>query len=127
MGYALDSVESIGKAQATIHLQNARAEARIAFSAPERIAAACADYRAGWTIDRLHDEADLAAGRQRECPLLLLWGLDEFPDAAEMRAAWAEIAPRIALAPLDCGQFVMEEAPDATAAALIGFLRGNEE
>jgi haloacetate dehalogenase len=93
-----------------------------AFGRPECIAGACADYRAGWTSDRRHDEADLAAGRRLDCPLLLIWGSSEFPDQREMRSAWAEIAPRIETAPLDCGHFVAEEAPDETVAALVGFL-----
>jgi haloacetate dehalogenase len=43
-----------------------------AFLKVECIAGACADYRAGWTSDRLHDEADLAAGRRLDCLLLLI-------------------------------------------------------
>jgi haloacetate dehalogenase len=95
-----------------------------AFLKAECIAGACADYRAGWTLDRLHDEADLAAGRCLECPLLLIWGQSEFPDRSEMQSAWAEIAPRIETAPLDCGHFVAEEAPEETSAALADFFDG---
>jgi haloacetate dehalogenase len=58
-----------------------------AFCKPAVIAGGCADYRAGWTIDRLHDEADLAAGHRIDCPALVLWGRDEFSDESEMLAA----------------------------------------
>jgi haloacetate dehalogenase len=43
------------------------------------IAAGCADYRAGWTTDRLHDDADLAAGHKISCPVLALRGPTNFP------------------------------------------------
>jgi haloacetate dehalogenase len=98
-----------------------------AFRKTECTAAACADYRAGWTLDRRHDEADLASGRHLGCPLLLIWGLNEFPDRCEMQSAWAEIAPHIEMMPLDCGHFVAEEAPDETFMALAGFLAGQQE
>jgi len=96
-----------------------------AFLKSECIAGTCADYRAGWTSDRLHDEADLAAGRRLQCPLLLIWGLSEFPDQDEMRSAWAHIASQIEMRPLECGHFVAEEAPAETLAALDSFLSGS--
>ncbi|MDR6854489.1 hypothetical protein [Variovorax guangxiensis] len=36
--------------------------------------AVCEEYRAAATIDRAHDQADLAAGRRIGCPVLALWG-----------------------------------------------------
>jgi hypothetical protein len=42
-----------------------------------------------------------------------------------MHSAWTEISPQIEMAPLDCGHFVAEEAPDETFAALAGFLDGS--
>ncbi len=41
---------------------------------PSRIAAMCEDYRAGATLDRAQDDADLAAGRHIAGPVLALWG-----------------------------------------------------
>ncbi|HYD99493.1 MAG TPA: alpha/beta hydrolase, partial [Alphaproteobacteria bacterium] len=52
----------------------AREAYRRAFRRPEVIAAACADYRAGATVDAETDAADRAAGRRIACPLLMLWG-----------------------------------------------------
>jgi haloacetate dehalogenase len=88
---------------------------------PTVIAAGCADYRAGWTTDRLHDEADLAAGHTIACPVLALWGSHEFPDSAQMVAAWRRIASRVDGQAFDCGHFLPEEAPDAVAEALLRF------
>jgi haloacetate dehalogenase len=85
------------------------------------IAAGCADYRAGWTTDRLHDDADLAAGHKIGCPVLALWGSHEFPDSASMLAAWRRIASRVDGQAFDCGHFLPEEAPDAVARSLLRF------
>jgi haloacetate dehalogenase len=85
------------------------------------IAASCADYRAGWTIDRHHDEHDLQSGHTIECPTLALWGDSEFPGEGEMLRAWREIAPGATGQALDCGHFLMEEGPDETTALLWEF------
>jgi haloacetate dehalogenase len=86
------------------------------------IAASCADYRAGWHVDRLLDETDLRAGAKIECPTLVLWGTAEFPDEAVMMSAWREIAADVRARPIDCGHFAPEEAPDDVARALIDVL-----
>jgi haloacetate dehalogenase len=39
---------------------------------PSTVAAICEDYRAGASLDRDHDDADLGT-RRIECPLLALW------------------------------------------------------
>jgi haloacetate dehalogenase len=93
-----------------------------ALSRREVIAAICAEYRAGWTTDRKHDEANLATQRKIECPTLLLWGVDEYPED-EMLAAWREIASNVRTHPIDCGHFVTEEAPQETLEALLDFFQ----
>ena len=93
-------------------------------SKPQVIAAICGEYRAGWTTDRKHDEADVAANRKIARPMLALWGLDEYPQD-EMEAAWRQIASNVMFRGLDCGHFVTEEAPDETAEALSRFLVGD--
>jgi len=86
------------------------------------IAATCADYRAGASIDRTHDRADRDAGRKIACPLLVLWGRRYLTakDAAPLKTwrDWAEDAREIAL---DCGHFLAEEQPGPSAAALREF------
>ncbi len=96
------------------------------FSEPERIHAACEDYRAGAGIDRDDDEADSLAGRRISCPVLTLWGAgglspagDGVPLQIEVWRRWAENVDGQAI---DAGHFVAEENPDATLAALLPFL-----
>ncbi len=60
-------------------------------------------------------------GTKIACPVLALWGTDEYTEA-EMMAAWQQIALNVTARPLDCGRFVTEELPEATSAALMEFL-----
>ena len=94
-----------------------------AFSRPEVVAAVCAEYRAGWTTDRKHDEVDLDASKKIGCPTLVLWGSDEYPQD-EMSAAWSQLAEWFELRPIPCGHFVTEESPNETTASLLEFFRG---
>jgi haloacetate dehalogenase len=96
---------------------------RAAFNDPAHIHALCEDYRAGATIDRAHDAADREAGRRIEVPLLALWGESGFP--AHGRSAlevWREWATTVGGRALAAGHFLAEEAPEATAGALLAFL-----
>jgi haloacetate dehalogenase len=43
-----------------------------AFGDPAVVHGMCEDYRAGLRVDRVHQEADRAAGRKIRCPVLLL-------------------------------------------------------
>lgn len=99
---------------------------RAAFAAPGRIHATCEDYRAGATLDRTADEADLAAGRTLTMPVLALWGTAGIPAGGKTGVGpleiWARLAPGITGAALEGGHFLPEENPDATAAALLAFL-----
>ncbi len=95
---------------------------RAALTPTDRVAAYCADYRAGAGPDRAHDEADLAAGRTIACPVLLLCGARGFPAASGDPAAhWRELAPDLRAVTVDCGHFPAEEDPEATTAALQSF------
>jgi len=87
-----------------------------------RIAAMCEDYRAGATLDREADLADLAAGRTIGCPVLALWGSNGIPAASpDPLAAWRPYAHRIAGRAVEGGHFLAEENPLETAAALAEF------
>jgi haloacetate dehalogenase len=94
------------------------------FQDPLRIHATCEDYRAGRTTDLAHDEADHAAARKIACPLLVIWGsAGGIPaETEDPLATWREWASDVRGHALDCGHYLAEEAPDATAAALIDFL-----
>jgi len=104
----------------------ALAEYRTAFGEPQRIAAACDDYRAGATLDRAHDDASVAAGDTIGCPTLVLWG-DAFHAGGGRPPidVWRSWAPRAHGSALDCGHFLPEEDPDGVLARLAPFLREN--
>jgi haloacetate dehalogenase len=92
-----------------------------AFARPSVIAAGCQDYRAGWLVDRLDDEQDLARGHKIACPTLVLWGRAEFPDDDDVLPAWREIAIEAEERAIGAGHFLPEEAPEETASALLDF------
>ena len=95
---------------------------RAAFREPERVHATCEDYRAGATIDRALDEADRAAGRKIAAPLLALWGAKGIPARGESPlAVWRRWASDVSGKGIECGHFLPEEAPRATAEALAAF------
>lgn len=105
---------------------------RIAFRRPEVIAAACADYRMGATLDSDHDAADRAAGRRIACPLLALWGQDGDDMLAkggrddgrdDPLRVWRRWAGEVSGRGLPAGHFLAEELPDAVLAELLPFLR----
>jgi haloacetate dehalogenase len=93
------------------------------YSDPARIHATCEDYRAGRTIDLAHDEADRAASKKITCPLLAIWGLDGgvAAETEDPVAIWREWAVDVRGFGIDCGHYLAEEAPQATAKALLEF------
>ncbi len=95
---------------------------RAAFRDPARVHAMCEDYRAGATIDRALDDADRAAGRRIAAPLLALWGAKGIPAKGENPLdVWRRWASDVSGAAIDGGHFLPEEAPEATARALLDF------
>jgi haloacetate dehalogenase len=101
----------------------ALAHYRAAFNEPSRIHASCEDYRAGATLDRADDEADLAAGKKISAPLLVLWGQRGLGggDAGTLDI-WRQWAAHAQGKAIDGGHFLPEENPGATLEALLGFL-----
>jgi haloacetate dehalogenase len=96
---------------------------------PNRIHAFCEDYRAGATLDRAQDEADLAGGKRIACPVLLVWAefyLTSGGKTAENETpleVWRRtFAPQATGTHVRTGHFVAEEDPDGTLAALTPFL-----
>ncbi|MEO0829129.1 MAG: alpha/beta hydrolase, partial [Pseudomonadota bacterium] len=89
---------------------------------PERVAAFCADYRAGATTDRVHDEADRAAGRRISCPLRFLVAEGGFPaQAGNPSEHWRGWAPAVEASTCRSGHFIMEENPQAALDAFLPF------
>ncbi|MBV9557078.1 MAG: alpha/beta hydrolase [Pseudolabrys sp.] len=102
----------------------ALAHYRTFYSEPLRIRATCEDYRAGRTIDLKNDEADRASGKKITCPLLALWGSAGIPSETKNPLdTWREWANNVRGQPIDCGHYLPEENPQATADALSGFFR----
>lgn len=90
------------------------------FRNPETIRATCDEYRAGATIDLVHDRAD--RGRRLTMPLLMLWGRRSAQGSGyDILAVWREHAETVSGHGIDSGHFLPEEAPDQTYDALRGF------
>lgn len=107
----------------------ALASYRASCNEPSRIHAFCEDYRAGASLDRAQDEADVTAGETIACPVFVLASTfyltrRQEPGAETALAVWRRtFAPGATGAEVSCGHFVAEEAPEPTLDALSGFLR----
>lgn len=91
------------------------------FADPAAIHASCEDYRAGASIDLVHDGADHRP--KLACPLLVLWGTKGAMHAVfDVLATWRDRGGDVQGRALDCGHFLPEELPGETAAELVRFL-----
>jgi haloacetate dehalogenase len=93
---------------------------------PAHVHAICEEYRAAATIDREHDRADRANGRQIACPLLALWSaggpIDTwYVDGSGPIALWQAWANDVQGQKLEGGHFFPEEIPEQTVEALDRF------
>lgn len=100
------------------------AEWREAMLNPRVVGAMLEDYRAGLTIDRADEEAEKAAGRRLDVPLLVLWSLRDDLERlyGNPLAIWKNWATDVRGHGIDSGHHVAEEAPDALTRALADFL-----
>ena len=91
---------------------------------PMTVHSMCEDYRAGLREDRAADEADRAAGRTIDCPVLLLWSeLDDLADLyGDPVAVWRPWAPQTTGHTIHSGHHMAEEAPADLAGHLLDFL-----
>jgi haloacetate dehalogenase len=112
--------------QAGHFTEEAMAEYRRAFRRPSVVHASCEDYRAGATIDCVHDRADRAAGRRITCPLLTLWGGGRtIGTVLDPINTWKRWADDVRGEPLPCGHFIPEEQPDRVVAEFQKFFGAN--
>jgi haloacetate dehalogenase len=86
------------------------------------IASICADYRAGFWLDREHELADRRAGRHIECPVLVVTGAAE-TQLADALDVWRKWSVRVSDRTVRGGHFIPEEATEELAAAVLEFLR----
>jgi haloacetate dehalogenase len=98
---------------------------------PVRVHAICEEYRAAASIDRVHDEIDLDAGRRIECPVLALWSAagalaSWYVDAGGPLAVWRRWAGNVSGQPVGGGHFFPEEYPNLTAELLAHFLQDDQ-
>ena len=91
------------------------------FCDPATIHATCEDYRAGASIDLVHDEADF--NEKVRCPLLTLWSATGYVGRTQdVLQVWREYASDVRGHSMPCGHYLAEEMPDETCAALKTFL-----
>jgi haloacetate dehalogenase len=101
----------------------ARAQYIRQFESPAVCRAVCDEYRAAAGVDLEHDRADRAAGRRIESPLLALWSPHDIAGQYfEPIAVWRRWAAQVSGRALDCGHFLMEEAPEAVCDEIEAFV-----
>ena len=122
--YLLSKVGAWGSGGTSFFDRRALDEYLRCFRDPATIHATCEDYRASASIDLEHDAADRAGGRRLRMPLLALWGQRNrvTHEIYDTLAEWREVADDVRGGPIASGHYLPEEAPEATLAALRGFL-----
>jgi len=114
---------SFGRTPAA-HTPEALAEYMRCFDAAT-IHATCEDYRAGASIDLVHDEADRQQGKKVTCPLLALWSATGYVGRTQdVLQVWREYATDVRGQALQGGHFLVEQLPDETYTCLRPFLLG---
>ncbi|WP_419998063.1 alpha/beta fold hydrolase [Streptomyces boninensis] len=95
-----------------------------AFERPGAVRAGFDDYRAQET-DLALDDADYAAGKRVQMPLLALWGSTGLPAKLPALEIWQAYAKDVRGTQVDaCGHFIAEERPHALLEHLRGFVSG---
>ena len=94
------------------------------FRNPETIRATCDEYRAGASIDLVHDRSD--RGRRITMPLRVLWGERSSQGSGyDVLGVWRDHAEIVSGRGIASGHFLPEEAPEETYGALHRFFTGN--
>jgi haloacetate dehalogenase len=91
------------------------------FSDPAAIHGACEDYRAGASIDLVHDGADF--NQKVTCPHLALWSATGYVGRTQdVLQVWREYSTDVRGHSLPCGHYITEELPDEMYHTLREFL-----
>lgn len=111
-----------GRSKQGTFTPEALAEYTRCFCDPATIHATCEDYRAGASIDLVHDEA--SRDRRVTCPMFALWSANGYVGRTQdVLQVWRDYATDVQGQSLPCGHFLAEEMPDETYAVLKAFLR----
>ena len=87
----------------------------------EAIHAMCEDYRAGASIDLVHDAADFA--NKVNCPMLALWSATGYVGRTQdVLQTWREYATDVRGHSMPCGHHIAEEMPEEAHAVIKEFL-----
>ena len=91
------------------------------FCDPAAIHGTCEDYRAGASIDLVHDEADF--DNKVTCPMLAMWSeMGYVGRTQDVLGVWKEYATNLRGQSFTCGHYMAEEQPDEIYAAIKAFL-----
>ncbi|MEN4909938.1 alpha/beta hydrolase [Rahnella bonaserana] len=97
---------------------------RRAIHSPATVDTMLEDYRAGLSIDRLHEEEDRQRGRKIQCPVLCLWS--EKDDLGQIYrdipSIWQNWASNVHTGTIKSGHHMAEEAPHELCERLKDFL-----
>lgn len=96
---------------------------RRAFARPEVLHAMCEDYRAAAGADAAADQADREAGRQVQCPVLVLWQDRPYAPASHPLTVWRGWAQDVQGAAIQSSHMLAEDAPQAVLEQVLGFLQ----
>lgn len=100
----------------------ALAEYLEAFGKADAIHASCEDYRAAYTIDIAHDDAD--GDTKLRMPIQVLWGDKGVIERCfDCLALWRLRAVEVSGRSLPSGHYMSEEIPDTIIAAIMAFHR----
>ena len=92
------------------------------FCDPEAIHATCEDYRAGASIDLVHDDADF--DNKVNCPMMALWSETGYVGRTQdVLAVWREYATNVRGQSLPCGHYIPEEMPNESYSIIKTFLQ----
>jgi len=105
----------------------AYADYKEAIHNPQVVHGMLEDYRAGLSIDHLHDADDRRAGRRVASPTLALWSLRDDLEMlyGNVLDVWRPWTTELKGQGIDSGHHMAEEAPGAVATAVLDFLGGH--
>lgn len=91
------------------------------FCDPAAIHGTCEDYRAGASVDLVHDEADF--DNKVSCPMLAMWSETGYVGRTQdVLGVWKDYATNVRGQSFTCGHYMAEEQPDEIYASIKAFL-----